>query len=49
VFEPYFTTKEELNGTGLGLYMSKTIVEKHLNGTLKMNNKNKGLEVIIKL
>ena len=42
IFEPYFTTKEELNGTGLGLYMSKTIVQKHLHGTIKAYNRGSG-------
>jgi len=38
VFQPYFTTKDEHNGTGLGLYMSKTVAQKHLQGDLSLKN-----------
>jgi len=42
IFEPYFTTKFEAQGTGIGLYMSKIIVEKNLRGTIAVMNGEAG-------
>lgn len=48
VFNPYFTTKEEGKGTGIGLYMSKVIVEEHMHGELTIHNTDKGACFVIK-
>jgi len=47
IFDPYFTTKSKLTGTGLGLYISKTIIERNMQGKLTARNKNNWAEFVI--
>ena len=47
IFEPYFTTKSHADGTGIGLYMSKVIIDKNMNGKLKVSNTIYGAKFFI--
>jgi len=49
LFAPFFTTKEEGKGTGIGLYMSKNIIEKNMSGRLTARNTADGAEFRIEL
>lgn len=49
IFDPYFTTKAKTQGTGLGLYMAKMIIDKSMGGRLTARNTPEGAEFIIEI
>jgi signal transduction histidine kinase len=49
IFDPYFTTKESSRGTGLGLYMSRGIVEESMGGSLEAENGERGARFTVRL
>jgi len=49
IFEPYFTTKAPDKGTGVGLYMSKLIIDHNMNGRLTARNTGSGAEFQVEI
>jgi len=49
IFDPYFTTKFKSQGVGMGLYMSKMIIEKHMFGRITAHNSPSGTKLTIEL
>lgn len=49
IFQPYFTTKDADKGTGIGLFISKTIVEKRMKGNISVRNTGRGAEFRIEV
>lgn len=44
IFNPYYTTREEGEGSGIGLYISKMIIEERMNGRIEVQKNSQGTE-----
>ncbi len=51
IFEPYFSTKDKNKGTGIGLYLARTIISQNMKGELKAENIYQGVrfEIVLSL
>ena len=49
IFEPYFTTKEQGKGIGMGLYIARTVVEQNMGGSILAINSDEGAVFVISL
>ena len=49
IFDPYFTTKHQSQGTGIGLYMSKIIIEQNMQGLVSVHNEKEGASFTVKI
>lgn len=47
IFDPYYTTKPEGKGTGIGLYMTKLVIEEHMKGSIMAENTDRGACMVI--
>ncbi len=49
IFEPYYSTKKQVSGVGLGLFITKIIIEKSLNGKISVSNTDNGVRFVINI
>ncbi|OCL93126.1 sensor histidine kinase [Arcobacter porcinus] len=49
IFDPYFTTRYQTQGTGIGLYMAKNIIERNMKGFINVKNSDIGAIFTVKV